>query len=195
MWIVSIYINEIVTRPRLELEDVWNRRKWVGKVAQGEGFFYYFFGVTIKNQDNKSGFFHRRVAEITKTSLKLDDGQEIECRWWTRDYSEVDNLFFGTGFNIEDRRKEQLSCGNSKHLVLVSRKQGEKDFSLFDIVSDVNGNFWNKRSIISNFPRYANLRISLTTNIVEIFLKFDLNEKGEFIIEKIEKLPIPISFE
>ena len=155
-----------------------------------------FYGVTIKNLDDPNVVIHRRVAEITRTTLLFDDSKEIECRWWSRDYSEVDKLFLVNGFNIEDRRKVNISSGTSEHLVIASRLSGSSVYSLFDITSDVEDNFWAIKNQIPNFPRYAKLRIFTTSNSTEIKLEFSLDSdiKKGLLMRELKEFPNTVVF-
>lgn len=155
------------------------------------GDYFDFYGITIKNADDPNMLVHRKTAEITRTTLLLDDGQEIECRWWSRDYSEVDKLFTGEGFDIAARRKEEISAGSFEHLVIAYRNSETSNYFLFDITSDVKDNFWNNKNKISNFPRYGILKIFTKSNLKTLKLELSLRKdtNNELIIKEIKTFP------
>lgn len=230
VWLLSIVVNEMITRPKIKFLNDWKRRKWVGRYEKKKrsiqipqvnfsrgilssssmdietnidevvsigGNNFDFYGITIKNENDPNVIIHRRVAEITRTVLVMDDGQEIECRWWTRDYSEVDKLFAGDGFDIDDRRKINISSGTSEHLVIAFRPSDDSSYSLFDITSDVGNNFWNTDHSISDFPRYGKLNIFTSSSSTELKLEFVLSNdtKNDLIIREIRNFPDMIFFE
>jgi hypothetical protein len=230
VWLVTIWVNEKITRPDLTFHDSWKMKKTVYRYANrkrmltvpnpvysngllttspyteietnidetveaGKGD-YEFYGITIKNKDDPNAFIHRRVAEVTRTTLLMDDGQKIECRWWTRDYSELDKLFAGEQANIDDRRKTNISSGTSEHLVIAYHIPKEPKYCLFTIDSDVKDNFWKTSPNITQFPRYAKLFIYTATNMTEIKLEISLknNQDNELSIKEITSIPKTIQF-
>lgn len=225
VWLLSLAVQEMITRPKLTLFEEWNRRKWVGRHEKRKktisipqmnikspfsisstsvevetnmdelvfvgGDYFDFHGITIKNADNPNIFLNRKTAEITRTTLLLDDNHKIECRWWSRDYSEVDKLFTGEGFEISERRLAEISAGSFEHLVIAYRNSESSKYYLFDITSDVKDNFWNKKHELSGFPRYGILKIFTRSNVTEIKLKLSLSDdtKNELIIKEIRAFP------
>lgn len=151
-------------------------------LQQGE---YVFYGVTIENSDDPHFLIYHRSAEITRTELLIDNGPKLECRWWTRDYSEKDKLFTGGEFDFDDRRKRIISAGSSEHLVIAYKSVGNRDYYLFDITSDVGDKFWERTNNISEFPKRASLKIVTTSVVTTINLTLDLNADGELIISEI----------
>ena len=161
------------------------------EVVSMGGNYFDFYGMTIKNTDDPNIFIHRKTAEITRTLLLLEDGRKIECRWWSWDYSEIDKLFPGEGFDIEERRKEEISSGSFEHLVIAYRNSESSNYQLFDITSDSKENFWSNKYPISSFPMYALLRISTTSNTTEIKLEISLDNTttNELVIKEIRTFP------
>lgn len=174
-----------ISSTSIEFETNANETVLIG----GDNFDFY--GVTIKNESDPNMFWHRRTAEITRTTLLLDDEQEIECRWWSRDYSEVDKLFTGEGFDIAARRMEEISAGSFEHLVIAYRNSESSNYYLFDIVSDVKDNFWSKKYRISKFPRYGILKIFTKSNVTEFRLELSLSNdtKNDLVIKEIRAFP------
>lgn len=226
VWIISILVGEMITRPKLIFSGEWKKKKWVGRYVKEKrrisvpginfhsmpniystlteietdaeelvykgGSDFEFYGITIKNSKDPNILIHRGTAEITRTNLILDDGLRIECRWWSRDYSENDKLFSTDKFTFEARRETVISAGSQEHIVIAYRKIGNSDdYFLFDVVSDVGDNFWNNKYPISNFPRYAKLNIISKTVVKEIFLKFDItrDNKKDLVIQELPILP------
>lgn len=155
-----------------------------------ESNYFDFYGISIKNDDDPNFFIHRKTAEITKTELFLDDDYKMDCRWWSKDYAdEGDKLLAGESFNTYKRSKNEISSGDFKYLVIAYKPSEKNEFSLFNIASDVKDNLWNKKHIISKFPRYAILAITTSAKKFHLKLKIELNTDNNIEISKITHFP------
>jgi hypothetical protein len=162
-----------------------------------DGNYFDFYGITIKNSNFPNVFaINRKTAEITRTTFLLDDGYDMECRWWSRDYAEIDKLFAGDELDITARRTEEISSGSFENLVIAYRKSESSNYYLFDITSDVKDNFWNKKYEILDFPRFAVLKIFTKSNVAEIKLELSLDNdtKNELVIKEIKAFPDLVLF-
>jgi hypothetical protein len=155
------------------------------------GGYFDFYGITIKNFQDSYLWMHRRTAEIKETKLFLDDGQEIECRWWSRDFSESDKLFPTNEIPLGDRRNVQIAAGGSYYLVIAYRNSEGSDYFLFDIVSDIGENFWSNKNPILDFPKYGTLKIVTNSASFEKKLELHLSDdaKNDLKIIEIPKFP------
>jgi hypothetical protein len=155
--------------------DEWNVK---------EKEYYDFFGVAIKNLEPSFSWIPRKKVDVFKTKLTLDDGKIIECRWWSKDYAdEGEKLLEGENSNLEERRRKVIACGDFEYLVLAYRVSNGREFSLFDIASDVKDNIWKKKHIFGKFPRYANLDIFTSENKMNIKIKIDLSKDNKYNLE------------
>lgn len=154
--------------------------------------YYDFFGISIKNLEPSFSWIPRKKIDVVKTKLTLDDGKTIECRWWSKDYADGgEKLLESDDFNLKERRKQEIACGDFEYIVLAYRLSNGREFSLFDIASDVKDNIWKKKHAFGKFPRYANLDIFTYESKMNIKLKIDLSKDNKYNLDFFEITHFP----
>lgn len=152
--IIVLLVGYLLDKPKLiALTPEWKRRKGVGtsiidaasnKQTFLPGGYYYFYGITIKNQKR---WIPRLSAEITYTTMKILDNtekviaDERQCRWWTIDYATLDPLFMSSKADIEQRRRRTIGAGAEENIVLFYRNEEQSTYYRFTIATDTNNGF------------------------------------------------------
>jgi hypothetical protein len=148
-------------------------------LGRPEGQYFDFYGIAVKNIEVENALFVRKEAEILRAKLRLNDGKEIECRWWTRDHAAQDALFRGQGSNLNEARNVKIPVGTELYLVLAYRLSEGKTYALFGVDSDVDSTFAIGLWDISGFPKYAKLKIFTSEGNIEKKLRIEPNNKDE----------------
>ncbi len=207
---IILYGGKImITKPRLKMsKGYWKEGKWVGfekNKAHGstsmntevvcDGYAFTIYGIKIENEHQK--LIVRDPAEITSTTIQVfdKDGNQIiltrECRWWSHDLSELDNLFVSTDkIDITSRRNQIISDGESRSLAIYFELDAPSGhFKLFAIDSDRKSKFFSGENRFKGQPPYyAKLFINGKNFHKEFNLQI-MDENLSPLLNEIENFP------
>jgi hypothetical protein len=207
--VILYWVIVMIERPKLEMIAEWQREKWVGALLRknynstsnevefiGDGCDFIFYGIKIENKARR--LLPRKSANIKKTTITVFDAcgivtiQERDCRWWSPDMAEIDNLFIPSQVDINQRKNIVIPDGVNENLVIAYRSKNGSSYYRFAIDSDRRERFV---VIDDKFngqpPYYALIKIGGDDNArAKIKLRIFLGAfSGDLSIEKIKKFP------
>ncbi len=208
---ILLYVgSRMIIKPKLIISDVfWEERKWVGFEANkhygstsidvelvSSGYDFTIYGINVGNEHQK--VIVRDPAKITSTTIVVFDseGSQIipkkDCRWWSNDLSEIDNLFVSKEeIDITTRRKQIISDGESRGLAINFQSDNGACY-LFVIDSDRKSRFLDKEYLFKGRPPFY-AKIFMKGNTYKEFNLQITDKNSQPILRKIDNLPFSIN--